>query len=135
MPKRERRLARHKPIIAKSDSHSHSSGYRLRKAPGHPMARSNGWAYEHRLVAFRKYGPGAQACHWCGIRLGWPAIVVDHLNEVKTDNRPENLVVACTPCNRARGSIIPFIERMLPERVAELIDTFAHMRARKRHAA
>ena len=105
-----------------------SNGYVMVKAPGHSLAGKNGWAFEHRVVAFRKYGEGPHDCHWCGISLQWSEIVVDHINEVKTDNRPDNLVVACTPCNRARGSMISFIRRMQGHRIPELIATFSHMR-------
>lgn len=112
-----------------SSEYSHSNGYKVRKAPAHPLARSNGWIFEHRIVAFEKYGEGPQACHWCGTALSWAEAVIDHLNEVKVDNRPENLVTSCSPCNRARGAMIPYLQRMLPERIAELVGTFGHMRA------
>lgn len=118
-----------------STEHFHSSGYRVRKAPGHPLARQNGWVFEHRLVAFGKYGPGDQTCHWCGQSLEWPEAVIDHLNEEKADNTPDNLVVACSPCNRARGSMIPFLRRLLPERMEEFIATFEHMRRTTSKAA
>ena len=36
-----------------------SNGYRMVKAAGHPVAQaSNGWAFEHRIVAYQKYGEG-----------------------------------------------------------------------------
>lgn len=106
-----------------------SAGYRIVKAPDHPLVQGNGWLGEHRAVAYEKYGPGPHACHWCGTDHDWPDLVVDHLNEQKADNRPENLVVACNPCNRMRGGMIPFIKRMLPERLSEFVATFEHMRA------
>lgn len=78
----------------------------------HPMSGSNGVVYEHRMVLYDAKGPGPHLCHWCGQLLGWKEIVVDHLNENKQDNRLENLVVACSPCNRARGALLPFVARM-----------------------
>lgn len=111
-----------------STAQTHSHGYVIRKAPQHPLAGKTGWVFEHRLVAYDKYGDGPHPCHWCGVSLMWPDIVVDHLNEKKTDNRPGNLVVACSPCNRARGSMVSFIRRMQEHRIADLIETFDYMR-------
>ncbi|GEM_PF-2801377 len=105
------------------------SGYTLVKDPGHPLSNANGWLAQHRVVAYEKYGAGDHPCHWCGVVLPWPDIVIDHLNEVKTDNAHDNLVVACSPCNRMRGAMIPFISRMKPERMADFIATFEHMRS------
>jgi hypothetical protein len=77
----------------------------------HPLAGANGFVFEHRRVAYAKYGPGPQACHWCGKRVYWtredgePILHVDHVNDVKDDNRPENLVTACAGCNGSRGKL------------------------------
>ena len=90
-------------------------GYRIIKDAQHPLAQQNGWLGEHRAIAYEKYGPGPHPCHWCGVVQDWLDLVVDHLNEQKADNRPENLVAACNPCNRMRGGMIPFIKRMLPD--------------------
>lgn len=106
-----------------------SRGYRICKAPGHPLAMANGWIAEHRKVAFKKYGTDDIECHWCAKPMTWPLAVVDHLNEVKTDNRPANLVVACNKCNLARGGMIPFIRSLSQDRLADLVETFAFMRA------
>lgn len=60
-----------------------SNGYVLvRVGVGHPLADVRGYAYEHRLVAEAKLG-----------RALSPNEHVHHINEVKTDNRPENLEV------------------------------------------
>ena len=80
-------------------------------AKDHPLANFGGYCYAHRIVAYDKYKGVCQPCRWCGELLDWQSAVVDHLNEVKTDNRPENLVVACNACNRSRGAILPFIRK------------------------
>lgn len=84
---------------------------------GHPLANSRGNVYEHRKVMYDKVGNGPISCFWCAVGLTWPDAVVDHLNEVKGDNRPDNLVISCNDCNRARGSLIPFVKRMRQDAV------------------
>lgn len=94
----------------------------------HPVAVINGavkgpravkaTVYEHKYVLYEKIGPGPHPCHWCGVPLNWipgtreGALLADHLNEDKRDNRPENLVPACNGCNtiRSRREFRPAIE-------------------------
>jgi hypothetical protein len=64
----------------KGGVHKHSSGYLYEYAPDHPAASSKGYVLQHRLVMERKLG-----------RLLKDYEIVHHINEVKTDNRPENL--------------------------------------------
>lgn len=92
--------------------HVHSEGYVVVKSEGHQLAQESGWVYEHRVVLFDTIGPGEHACHWCGTPVHWErsypqhrdALVVDHVNEVKDDNSPANLVASCAPCNVRRSS-------------------------------
>lgn len=77
---------------------------------GHPLAAKNGAISEHRKVLYDKIGPGVHACHWCGKQIEWLSpvramqICVDHLDEDKQNNAPENLVPSCFLCNwRCRG--------------------------------
>lgn len=83
--------------------------------PDHPLAfRTSGRVLEHRAVMFDHCGDDPMFCHWCGLGLNWKTACVDHLNEVRTDNRIENLVVSCNQCNRARGACLDFIRRVMP---------------------
>lgn len=78
--------------------------------PRHPLANKSGQVYTHRLVLFNEIGPGPHACHWCGTYIDWlpkghpRELQPDHLNNDGGDNRPENLVPSCRPCNISRGS-------------------------------
>lgn len=105
------------------------SGYVMVIRVGHPMARNRGQVYEHRLVAYDAHGGECPGCYWCGKGLEWQAAVVDHLNEDKQDNRPENLLVCCNNCNRARGAILPFVAGMRSEAVGTFIDAIHAYRA------
>lgn len=78
-------------------------GYVLVPASGHPMALGTSTAYQHRVVFFDAHGPGPHACHVCGELGMLGGQHVDHLNEVRNDNRLENLKAACPDCNRWRG--------------------------------
>ena len=99
-----------------------SRGYVSIKAPDHPLTpdRSNGWVYEHRALLYDRIGDGPHQCHWCGKRLGWRDLVVDHLNEDKSDNRDTNLLATCSPCNRARGAMTPFIRSLTEQGLKDL---------------
>lgn len=78
-------------------------------APEHPVAVQGGLVAEHRRVLYDRLGPGPHSCHWCGREVRWDTyptapgeLVVDHLDWLKHNNDPDNLVPACRPCNLAR---------------------------------
>ena len=83
----------------------HSNGYILVYAPDHPLTKRHGGQreYEHRIVFYDYHGDGAFNCHWCDSILTWDNMHVDHLNDLRDDNRIENLVASCPTCNQKRG--------------------------------
>ena len=82
------RSPRRKPTRRGAEHHNwkggvfrHSDGYLFEYAPDHPAAPANkGYVLQHRLVMERKLGRPLRDHE-----------LVHHINEVKDDNRPENL--------------------------------------------
>jgi 5-methylcytosine-specific restriction endonuclease McrA len=100
----DKKIAKHKCLT--------QTGYIVMYGTPHPLTNASGLLSEHRKVLYDSIGQGPHPCFWCGVSLDWCDIKVDHLNDIKTDNRCENLLVACNSCNRARGASLPFLRRM-----------------------
>lgn len=88
-------------------------GYVVVKRPGHPIVASpQGWVRKHRVVLYDAIGPGWHSCHVCGMQVSWDlaypehrnALVVDHIDEDKSNNDPSNLAPSCAVCNIQRSS-------------------------------
>jgi hypothetical protein len=100
----------HRVATEASVAVSHGRRYRSLYLPRHPLAGSGGRVYAHRAVLYDKIGPGPHPCHWCGALVDWlpkahpNELQPDHLNGMGDDNRPENLVASCRPCNVGRGN-------------------------------
>jgi len=84
--------------------HEHSNGYRVLIIPGHPLSSSRGEVYEHRSVVFKRHGWGLPPCEICGAESDWNTrkTHIDHIDEDRANNRPENLRVLCNYCNVSR---------------------------------
>lgn len=81
----------------------HSGGYVLIPANKHPIANGESLAYEHRVVYYDAHGTGPFSCHWCGKKIIWKTLHIDHVDNVKTNNSIDNLVASCPICNQKRG--------------------------------
>lgn len=79
-----------------------SAGYVWIWKPEHPLSKGNG-LYEHRYIYYENNGKGPFECYWCGKFLIWSTMHIDHLDDVRHNNTPENLVASCPECNKARG--------------------------------
>jgi len=105
-----RRTPRHRTIG--------TNGYVRISHSAHPLATSEGWVYEHRLVLYDAIGEGPHNCHWCKTPVLWikglcrkGSLVPDHLDGDKTNNTLSNLVPACNPCNSNRGLFVHWVKK------------------------
>ncbi len=95
-----------RPRSASSDRYITNQGYVMFRYQNHPLASQFGEVLEHRKVLWDKVGDGEHCCNWCGRILSWGGaggIHVDHLDDDRLNNSPENLVVSCKKCNGDRG--------------------------------
>lgn len=100
----------------------------LTNRSGHPLADKEGRLTEHRFVAYEKHEGKCPECYWCGKLLDWSNAVIDHLDENKQNNVPNNLAIACNPCNRARGSLLPFVASLKDDVVQKFFDRIIEYR-------
>lgn len=85
-----------------------AKGYLTVYAPQHPLTLARNCRssrmFVHRIVLYAKVGPGQHPCHHCGRTLTWGInLQVDHLDAVRLNNDPSNLVPTCQPCNTHRA--------------------------------
>lgn len=92
-------------LRAPQAAREHSGGYIVRCAPGHPLVArlKKPYEYEHRIVYYDAHGEGPFPCFWCSKEVTWDTLHIDHLDDEKKNNRPDNLVASCPVCNQARG--------------------------------
>lgn len=78
-------------------------GYQKIFSPGHRLANSDMYAYEHRLVVYEKYGENLPCCELCGKPTNWATCHIDHKDNNVKNNDISNLRPVCRPCNTRRG--------------------------------
>lgn len=77
----------------KSDKRISSYGYVLVDKPEHPFANGDGCVFEHRLVAEEYLLTDDNSVEINGKKYLKPELVVHHIDENKTNNNPENLMI------------------------------------------
>jgi 5-methylcytosine-specific restriction endonuclease McrA len=108
-PRHYQRLMRygHPSKYKQTGAITNHRGYTKLRKPGHPLAGADGYVYAHRFHLYERIGPGFHLCIYCGKPVTWAesspeshrALVVDHRNDDKSDNSPENLAPCCQSCN------------------------------------
>ena len=81
-PIKKRQFVKDKVYGWKGGKTRKKDGYILVRGYGHPNTMSNGYVFEHRLIASQKLGRPLEKFEH-----------VHHLNGIKDDNRPENLEI------------------------------------------
>ena len=79
------------------------AGYQKIYLPGHPLANSDSYAYEHRVVVYSKHGEALPDCPGCGKKITWENCHIDHIDCDVKNNNPSNLRPVCRGCNVFRG--------------------------------
>lgn len=89
----------------------HTSGYVMYVGYDHPACAPGGITRHHRIVLWDKVDGQNVPCAECGGILRWDlpsinpdSLCVDHINEDKSDNRPENLDPIHSVCNVKRAN-------------------------------
>lgn len=80
------------------------NGYVRVYAPKHPIAEPGGYVFEHRKVAYDARDGEISKCERCQIVcVSWETCHVDHDDDNRKNNSPENLLVCCNGCNVMRS--------------------------------
>lgn len=78
------------------------NGYVRVHVGSHQLNTNNGYIFEHRKVAFEKYGTSLPDCELCGAELNWDTCHIDHIDNDRQNNAPGNLRPLCRACNTFR---------------------------------
>jgi len=77
-------------------------GYWQVYLPEHPLVDSTGHVWEHRKVAYERYGEALPPCELCGKLVTWKNVHIDHEDEDPSNNASTNLRPLCRGCNVSR---------------------------------
>lgn len=80
-------------------------GYIMIPTETHPLRMKNNYVYEHRMVAYHKYGEDLPGCEICGKDLNWKTVHIDHIDEDIKNNQESNLRPLCRSCNVHRSMV------------------------------
>ena len=82
---------------------SNPAGYQKIYEPTHPLANSDGYVYEHRMVYFEEVSKTVASCDMCGSDITWGNCHIDHKDNDVENNNADNLRAVCRPCNVFRA--------------------------------
>ncbi|MDR5611918.1 MAG: HNH endonuclease signature motif containing protein [Arsenophonus sp.] len=79
--------------------------------------------YQHREVAYSKYGDEPHNCELCNKNITWSTLHVDHIDNTRTNNALENLRLLCQRCNthRKKRTIYQRNGRTIPIKIGGII--------------
>ena len=80
--------------------YKHCQGYIVIYDEHHPLSKK-GLVYEHRKILY-DLEPDMH-CWNCGDLQTWDICHVDHIDETKDNNDPDNLRISCAVCNQQRN--------------------------------
>lgn len=92
-----------KTPIGRAHRYVTPNGYITLYKPGHPLANKTKCVFEHRFVMWPIVGPDCRPCELCDLPQTWATCHVDHIDENRQNNSPENLRILCRGCNVKRG--------------------------------
>lgn len=84
------------PASESAEPQSGTTGVRLRRSPGRSYGAHRDWLLERH----------GSVCAYCGTRVAVDTITLDHVRPRRGQSaydRPDNLVLACRPCNAAKA--------------------------------
>jgi hypothetical protein len=76
------------------------------RAPGRPIARPDGWTYQHRVVLYDTLGPGPIRCMWLAARLDGPGAAPDRPRH-RRDRLHASAIQAVTDTHRIPQGMQP----------------------------